>query len=389
MFQSHSYAIRMALTVFPILALLLLIPYMIHQYYKHGSIVFFKAVIIYTFIFYILNATFLVMLPLPPRSVVAKMTGPRFDFQVLGFLSDWKALGLFDSIPFIQSITHDRFLEPLLNICLTIPFGVYLRYYFKKSWWLVIFFSFSLSLFFELSQLSGLYGIYVRPHRLFQVDDLMLNTFGGLVGYVLTPLFVFMFPSKDDLDELSIKKSSHISITRRIIANIIDFALIFGLGLTFFKFYYKSIRINLLLRSPLRYVKHLILNPDVYLAAFAIMFVFFVITPWITKGFTMGKRIIGIKLSQTNSDHPKFFNLLFRFILFYSFIFTFYWAAIISTGRLSLSVFQHSLRLYAPWVLIFLLVSIASDIVYATINDVPFLYERLSKINNITFRIDE
>ena len=106
MFQSHAYAIKMALTVFLIMALLLLIPYMIYQYYKHGSIVFFKAVIVYTFIFYLLNAFFLVMLPLPPGSVVAQMTGAYFDFQVLGFLRDWKDLGLFTSHSFIYSFSQ-------------------------------------------------------------------------------------------------------------------------------------------------------------------------------------------------------------------------------------------------------------------------------------------
>lgn len=44
-----------------------------------------------------------------------------------------------------------------------------------------------LSLVFELTQLSGLFGLYPRPYRLADVDDLMTNTLGGMVGYWLRP----------------------------------------------------------------------------------------------------------------------------------------------------------------------------------------------------------
>ena len=40
--------------------------------------------------------------------------------------------------------------------------------------------------------MSGLYGIYPRPYRLFDVDDLLMNTLGAVVGYgvgkVMNPL---------------------------------------------------------------------------------------------------------------------------------------------------------------------------------------------------------
>lgn len=44
---------------------------------------------------------------------------------------------------------------------------------------------------FELTQLSGLYFIYPRSYRLADVNDLINNTVGGIVGYWLTPLFTF------------------------------------------------------------------------------------------------------------------------------------------------------------------------------------------------------
>ena len=67
----------------------------------------------------------------------------------------------------------------LLNILLTLPFGVYLHYYFKQSLPRTVLFSFLLSLFYEGSQLSALFGIYPGPYRLADVEDLICNTLGG------------------------------------------------------------------------------------------------------------------------------------------------------------------------------------------------------------------
>lgn len=45
------------------------------------------------------------------------------------------------------------FWQIAFNILLLVPFGVYLRYYFKRKWWQVLIMSFCYSLFFELTQL--------------------------------------------------------------------------------------------------------------------------------------------------------------------------------------------------------------------------------------------
>ena len=40
----------------------------------------------------------------------------------------------------------------------------------------------AVSLFFEFTQYSGLYGYYAHAYRTFDVDDLILNTFGAAIG---------------------------------------------------------------------------------------------------------------------------------------------------------------------------------------------------------------
>lgn len=44
-----------------------------------------------------------------------------------------------------------------------------------------------LSLFIELSQVTGLWGLYPCPYRTFDVTDLILNPFGVVLGFALWP----------------------------------------------------------------------------------------------------------------------------------------------------------------------------------------------------------
>ena len=65
---------------------------------------------------------------------------------------------------------------------MTIPFGAYLRYYWKMDMKKIALLSFALTLFIEVGQLTGLFFIYPGSYRLCDVDDLMCNTLGGVIG---------------------------------------------------------------------------------------------------------------------------------------------------------------------------------------------------------------
>lgn len=81
---------------------------------------------------------------------------------------------------------------------MTIPFGMYLRYYYKCSLKKTFLFTLLLSLFFEFTQLTGLYGIYPRPYRLCDIDDLITNTLGGVLGYLIMGIVDDFLPTRDE-----------------------------------------------------------------------------------------------------------------------------------------------------------------------------------------------
>ena len=79
-----------------------------------------------------------------------------------------------------------------------------------------------LSLFFELTQLSGLYFLYPGPYRLTDIDDIIQNTTGGCIGYALGALALWLLPSRDKIDEEALKAGSQVSQIRVGLSLLID-----------------------------------------------------------------------------------------------------------------------------------------------------------------------
>lgn len=214
--------------VFPVLAVLFTLPYIIYEYHKYGSILVIRTGVVYTFIFYMLTSYFMTVLPLPPIDSVTPDSACMLlvPFDAVRRVVATVNITLSNPATYINLFKCGDFWQIAFNILLLVPFGVYLRYYFKRKWWQVLIMSFCYSLFFELTQLSGLYGIYPYPYRFFEVDDLICNTLGGMVGFWVMPAVVFMLPKRDRMDEVAYNRGQIVSEFRRIIAWALDMLVI-------------------------------------------------------------------------------------------------------------------------------------------------------------------
>ena len=147
--SSYIEVIKIALLTFPFLAFFISFPFILINYHKYGSISSMKVIIIYTFILYLLCAYFLIILPLPKYEVVAMLKSPRTQLIPFNFIKDFirESPFRFTNVhTYVKAIKHSTFYVPLYNIFLTVPFGMYLRYYFKKNKLDIIIYSFFLSL---------------------------------------------------------------------------------------------------------------------------------------------------------------------------------------------------------------------------------------------------
>lgn len=223
--ENYVEVIKIAIITFPFIALTISLPFLLSQYHKYGSVSMFKALIIYSFVLYLTCAYFLVILPLPTFAEVAAMNTPRAQLVPFAFVGDFithSALDVMNPATYVPTLMQSYFFVPIYNILLTLPFGIYLHYYFRRNLKQVVVITFLLSLFFELTQLTGLYFIYPRGYRLFDVDDLILNTLGGVVGYFLAIPLTKVLPDRAKLDAYTLEKGQVVSGMRRTLAFWLD-----------------------------------------------------------------------------------------------------------------------------------------------------------------------
>ncbi len=307
--ETYLIPIKTAILFFPVVAFLITLPYMVMQYRKYGAIPVFRSVVVYSFVLYLMCAYFLIILPLPPIEEVSKYTTPIVQLIPFQFVVDMVRESSFqiqDVSSYSEIFINRSIYQVLYNILLTVPFGVYLRYYFKCSFKRTACFTFLLSLFFELTQLTGLYGIYPRSYRLFDVDDLMINTLGGMVGYFLMPIFAFLLPSKDRLDQVSYERGVNVSYVRRIFAFVIDVMVILVLE--------SAIRIIVSGNSIFAVFKF-----GLTLSYVLTIIVYFVIFPRFYHDSTIGKYFLKLKISTLDDSKVMGRQILVRYGLLYLF----------------------------------------------------------------------
>lgn len=358
--DTYLIPIKTAILVFFGLINIIAIPILLWEYHKKGALTLFKAIIIYSFIFYLITAFFLTLLPLPSREFVASLTGPFAQLTPFMFIKDIfdkSTLELLNPKTYFGALTQPVLLQVIFNIILTIPFGVYLRYYFKLDFKKVILFTFLMSLFYEITQITGVYGIYSRPYRLFDVDDLMLNTFGGLIGYLVTPAIVFMFPTRDEIEAKVEKEAIKVPFLRRVFAYLIDYNIIF------FVFRIINIRLN---------INEYIIETLIALILGLIYFFF--------NGKTFGLWLMRLQITSDNNQRLALIQSLVRsfiFMLVYNLVFK---ISMDFFNFLNNNELEHAYILAFYIILMFAsqLVLIGHVIYNAIIKREPLFYEKLS-----------
>lgn len=373
----HTYleTIKQAAISFPAIAIIFTIPYLIYNYKKYGSIMSLRLWIIYSFILYMLITYCLIILPLPSPEKAQALRGHHLQLNPLNFIFDIiknTKIDLNHPKSFLTIFNNWGFLTTIFNIFMTLPFGFYLRYYFQNNLKQVLIKTFLLSLFFELTQLSGLYFIYQGNYRLFDVDDLITNTLGGLLGFLLAGALIKFLPTRAEIDQKSYDRSQKISLLRRFIAMFFDIVasaiFSFTIGTILIKFFNfnNAIPISLLM---------------------VVLFLSLIAT--ITDGRTPGFFMTNIKIiiSKEVKQKNSFKRFLHYFIRFAVFILQYILAPYLILLFIHFLIDQEIITgdaiaiIVISFTLIYLLYLFISSIIVAIKK--PLFYERLSKTSLI------
>ncbi|MEK5397969.1 VanZ family protein [Paenibacillus sp. FSL K6-2859] len=283
-----------------------------YTYRKFNYLPFSTTLISFSFIFYFLAALFLVLLPLPETRNTCSLQKPGtqhyslIPFQFIVSTFDNSGVVLSQPATYRLLFSQPSFYQAFFNFLLLLPFGVYLRYFFqdKKHWKQALGITFSLTLFYEVTQVTGIYGIYNCPYRIFDVDDLLLNTTGGVLGFFIAPAVLALFPSKKKINEkaetlLALDEVKGMSV---LLAVMIDIFIS-----------------NIVVKVVLSMTNVNIVSE--FIATTVTLFITLFIIPWIWNGATIGTKIMRYRYDSKVSQKETNKRLFKRFGAIYAIYF--------------------------------------------------------------------
>ncbi|MEE2570321.1 VanZ family protein [Pseudarthrobacter sp. J64] len=171
------------------------------------------------------------LLPLPdPADLQCPPGGSVFQGVPFNFISDIQretaGLGI------TGTLTSRATLQVAFNVILFIPWGVIARRYLSWSIPVAVLSGAAASVLIELTQFTGLWGLYDCAYRVGDVDDLITNTLGALIGALFAPLLLWFMPQRKEL--LATRgRSRPVTVWRRWLGMVIDYAALSFLGAVF------------------------------------------------------------------------------------------------------------------------------------------------------------
>lgn len=259
--------------------------------------------------------------------VESARTPQLHPFHVIEQIRETTDFSLSDRSTWGPALRSPVVYEAIFNVMLTVPLGAYLCYLFRCRWWMALLIGMATTLLFETSQLTGLFGLYAHPYRLFDVDDLILNTAGTMLGFWLMIPLAWALPSMDEVNEQARERgSSRVSLTRRALAAVVDLtvlAVLFVLAWIVLSPTDAQIAKALAVDPSragaktlaFRFIGGLFADPmSALLLALGIGAVLFAVIPMASKGRTIGKTLVGIRIVKADGDDAPAWGYWVRYL---------------------------------------------------------------------------
>lgn len=169
-----------------------LVPWLAVQYRRRGTVGVGATIIAAGGVIYGLAIAAYTLLPLPSdTAALCTQGGAAAQLRLFAFVSDaQREGGLTGPASLLRNPAVAQF---LLNVLLFIPLGMLVRHVLLRTRPLLGLIvgtgtGFAISLLVEFTQLTGDWYLYPCAYRLFDVDDVLANTVGALLGTLAAPL---------------------------------------------------------------------------------------------------------------------------------------------------------------------------------------------------------
>lgn len=174
-----SKPFALAIAIWPFLSLLLTLPVLALLYHRDNRLRFTSALTAYLVVLYLIALACFTMYPMPENpATYCAAHHLRPQLNPFEFIHDIRT----DGITGVMQLA--------MNVVFFLPLGYFMKRVFRWKFATALPAMFLTSLLIETTQLTGIWGIYPCAYRLFDVDDLITNTLGGILGYAMGSIAV-------------------------------------------------------------------------------------------------------------------------------------------------------------------------------------------------------
>ncbi|WP_181274015.1 VanZ family protein [Brevibacterium oceani] len=166
------------------IAVLAFVPFVAISYRRRGGLTFWRTLIWLAAAIYAMALWTYTLLPVPPADEVTCAAVQLVPFQ---FVTDILS---FDTGSVRAMMTNPAVLQVALNVILFVPLGWFVRQLAGRGIVVATITGLAASALIEVTQITGIWGIYSCAYRVFDVDDLMMNTFGAFLGSLASLLLL-------------------------------------------------------------------------------------------------------------------------------------------------------------------------------------------------------
>lgn len=139
------------------------------------------------------------LLPVPDPATVCTSGGSRGP-QLVPFAFVGDILRETAGLDLAAALSSRATLQVVVNVVLFVPFGLLVRRAVPDGIGVTVLLGLGASLLIEVTQGSALFGLYPCPYRLADVDDLLANTTGALLGALVARRVLAWLPAAEDLE---------------------------------------------------------------------------------------------------------------------------------------------------------------------------------------------
>lgn len=274
-----SRPFMLAVALWPFISAVLTVPVLALLYHRYNRIRFSQVLVAYGTVLYAIGLLCFTLYPMP-EDAAAYCAAHHLTPQLnpLQFIGDIRTDGLF------------AIMQLALNVAFFLPLGFIMGRVFRWPLAAALPFGFATSLMIETLQLTGFLGLYPCSYRLFDVDDLITNTLGALLGYAAARLFDRLVPPrKNDLTTVT-----QPGFLRRCITYMIDLTVIMIVAIPVTALatigYDALILRNIAIWQPIPAIAHVFGNDVMFadVVTLIALLIFELLVPWMRGGRTLG-----------------------------------------------------------------------------------------------------